>query len=273
MRRNVTFDHFVNDIWLPNLQQTHSLATTRAYKNIIHRYGRSLEHKQVCSITTQDIASLLNNIRCGNNLSPKSLSAIECAFNSVFRLACEKGIIAKNPMKALARQSPRPLPFTPYTDDQLRRIESCIPYLHGTNVFGAAMHSDLRRSELLGISTKDFQENISHNMVKIPYLVLEDGQLGSMVVPNPKQDQYREISDKAVAYLENEYHRLGAKLAQSGLNNRAGLLFVGRNGCSIPLLELGRSSRAIRNMAAIPNFSLSNLRRTYRLRCRCSEVL
>lgn len=269
MNRNTTFTGFVSRTWLPWLRDNRSSTTVRAYGNIVRRYGRPIDERPISSITTHDLESLMQELQL-SPLSSSSLHSIECAFASVFDLATKLGLLAHSPMDTLLRHPSTKLPFTPYTTEELERIESCLPYYPGTNIFGAAMHSGLRRSQLLGISAKDFGQRKGSRTVRISHLVLEDGRYGSVIKPLEGDGHEVRMPEAAFVYLEREYRTQGTRTCEPGYDNTRQLLFVDRTGAPVSLTELGQASRAIREVSGVPSFCLKNLRRSYELRHRSS---
>lgn len=273
MRCNVTFGKFVTKTWLPHLEETRSPVTARAYGGIVMRLGSPLEPMQVRNVTAEDLGRIIGPLE-QEGLSPCTLHNTECAFGSVFRLARQEGVITRSPLDDLKRHGHVYLPFTPYTDEELLRIEDCLPYYPGTNVFGVALHSDLRRHQLLGISGRDLEAHLKDGGVCVSYLVLESsGRLKTSVKVNPHADQAIQIPPKARPYLEKEYAALKKKSCSPDYHNDRGLLFVTRKGEPLTPGALWPSSLAIRNLAGVPSFCLNNLRRTYLLRHGESEVL
>ncbi|GAA0672295.1 hypothetical protein GCM10009535_59910 [Streptomyces thermocarboxydovorans] len=168
--------------WLENVAVHHLRENTHArYTACVHRYLiPGLGKKKLTKLTAKDVRTWLNQLRttcqccshgidaprdqprccaagqcCHKLLSPLTLTYIHSVLKSALEHAVREEEIPRNVARNVRTGTPRPRRFEPLTADEARQLLTATRGHRLHALFELALHTGLRKGELLGLRWED----------------------------------------------------------------------------------------------------------------------
>ncbi|WP_437114873.1 tyrosine-type recombinase/integrase [Streptomyces longispororuber] len=172
--------------WLENVAVHHLRENTHTrYTTCVHRYLiPGLGKKKLAKLTTKDVRTWLNQLRttcqcctrgldarrdqprccaadrcCHKLLSPLTLTYIHSVLKSALEHAVREEEIPRNVARNVHTGTPRPRRFEPLTADEARQFLAATRGHRLHALFELALHTGLRKGELLGLRWEDLDLN------------------------------------------------------------------------------------------------------------------
>ena len=154
-----TFDEFINDVWLPSMQDgTRKQTTLVYYSTMLKRIVPYFEDKPLDGVNELDVKEFLASLRLGEKpLSEKSIKHYYTTFSNIFGFACKHDFIAKNPIDKVDVPKVTKKPVDALTQEETTTFISCLDNckLDFKALTYLLITTGLRRGECLGLQWQD----------------------------------------------------------------------------------------------------------------------
>ena len=153
------FDEFINDVWLPSMQDgTRKQTAIIYYSTMLKRIVPYFEGKPLKDINELEIKEFLASLRLGENpLSEKSIKHYYTTFSNIFKFACKHDFLTKNPIDKIDVPKVTKKSVDTLTQEEtatfFNLLEDCqLDFKAMTHLF---ITTGLRRGECLGLQWQD----------------------------------------------------------------------------------------------------------------------
>jgi integrase len=153
----MTLLRFVEDRYLPFIEEHKRISTFHGYRNMWKRYLKPHGQIMLCDFSTVDGERILGSIAKEHNLTSTTLAHIKAFLSGIFRYAKRQGVInSENPMRAVVLPKGKPAGEThAYSLEEISQMLNVLPEPASTIVALAAF-TGVRKSELRGLLWENY---------------------------------------------------------------------------------------------------------------------
>ncbi|KOG31899.1 integrase [Streptomyces resistomycificus] len=281
--------------WLENVAVHHLRENTHTrYTACVNRYLiPGLGKKKLSKLTAKDVRTWLNQLRttcqcctrrldadrdqprccatgacCSKRLSPLTLAYLHSVLKSALEHAVREEEIPRNVARNVRTGTPRPRRFAPLTADEARQFLSAT-YDHRLHaLFELALHTGLRKGELLGLRWEDL--NLDTGTAAIRRTLQRTSTGGLITLPTKTRASERRIAlpTRCVQSLKLRHEQQKREREAAGTAwQHSGHVFTTVQGGSIDPTNL---TRAFTTLSARPASAASAFMTSGTRRPRCS---
>lgn len=192
---DVTFEQFINDIWLPGQKSDneHRESTIAFYSYILKIALTRLGNKQIKKITEKHISDYLSYLRNiyktsrGRALSPRTIRHHYRVLKLIFGYACKYEYLYKNPMEKIEPPKFKTHKVDALSVGEVHRYIEAVETLPLTNrlMYMFILTTGMRRGELFGMQWQDIdlENKVVHIRRNVTYTAIAGITVGA-----PKTD-------------------------------------------------------------------------------------
>lgn len=222
-----TLESYLSD-WLTAVEGTVRHSTYKRYKGIVNNHiSPTLGRTKLARVTPNAVRRMYKT-KTDEGLSPRSVNYIHTTLHKALRAAVLDGLIPRNVADAVkAPQNHRP-EITPFTSEQVRALLDAAKSERLYALFVLAIHTGLRRGELLALRWSDC--DLDAGKLTVQRSLAADGTFNP-----PKRKSSRRtvrLTQTAIQTLrEHRKRQLGEGTSGGGLvfTNKAGNPISGTN--------------------------------------------
>ncbi|WP_328320326.1 tyrosine-type recombinase/integrase [Streptomyces sp. NBC_00388] len=274
--------------WLQNVavhqlrENTHTRYTAVARLYIIPGLGR----KKLAKLTAKDVRTWLNQLRttcqccvrgldrdrdqpvccaagkcCSKRLSPLTLSYVHSVLKSALEHAVREEEIPRNVARNVRTGTPRPRRFEPLTAEEARTFLTATNSHRLQPLFELALHTGLRRGELLGLRWEDL--DLAGGTASIRRTLQRTNSSGLTALPTKTKSSERRIALPTPCLHSLEQHRdrqLQERETAGGSWQDSGYVFTRPDGAPIEGSTLTRHFNALLRQARLRRIRFHDLR-------------
>ncbi|WAX79995.1 tyrosine-type recombinase/integrase [Streptomyces sp. KMM 9044] len=274
--------------WLENVaihhlrENTHTRYTTCVNRYLIPGLGK----RKLTKLTAKDVRTWLNHLRttcqcctrgidarrdeprccaagqcCHKLLSPLTLTYIHSVLKSALEHAVREEEIPRNVARNVRTGSPRPRRFEPLTNDEARRLLTT-PRSHRLHaLFELALHTGLRKGELLGLRWEDL--DLDRGTAAVRRTLQRTSTGGLTTLPTKTRASERRIALPARCLQSLKVHREQQHRDRDAAGTEwqhSGHVFTTAQGGSIDPTNLTRAFNTLLRKAGLRRIRFHDLR-------------
>jgi integrase len=243
-------------------ENTHTRYTSCVNRHLIPGLGK----KKLTKLTAKDIRTWLNQLRttcqcCSKLLSPLTLTYIHSVLKSALEHAVREEEIPRNVARKVRTGTSRPRRFEPLTADEARQLLSTAQGHRLHALFELALHTGLRKGELLGLRWEDL--NLDAGTAAIRRTLQRTNAGGLTTLPTKTRASERRIALPAecINSLKTHQERQLEERRAAGTGwAETGLVFTTPTGNPLDPTNLTRRFRRLLRRAGLRTIRFHDLR-------------
>jgi integrase len=274
--------------WLENVAVHHLRENTHTrYAACVDRYLiPGLGKKKLTKLTAKDIRTWLNQLRttcqccargidaqrdeprccatgscCSKRLSPLTLTYIHSVLKSALEHAVREEEIPRNVARNVRTGTPRPRRFEPLTADEARQFLSTTQGHRLHALFELALHTGLRKGELLGLRWEDLNLNAGTAAIRRTLQRTSAGGLATLPTKTRASERRIALPTRCVQSLKRHHEQQqGEREAAGTAWQPNGHVFTTAQGGSIDPTNLTGTFNTLLRKAGLRRIRFHDLR-------------
>ncbi|WP_338018101.1 tyrosine-type recombinase/integrase [Streptomyces taklimakanensis] len=274
--------HWLDNIAVHQLRETtHTRYRTTARLYITPILGR----KKLGRLTTKDVRALLDQLRtqcqcctreldtqglccsaevcCGKRLSPLTVSYVHSVLKSALQHAVREDELPRNVARNVPAGTPRPKRTEPLTAAEARQLLQAAEDHRLHALFDLALHTGLRKGEMLGLHWTDLDLNGGTASVRRP--LQRTSSRGLATLPTKTTSSERRITLPTACIRSLQEHRLRQEQERAAVGDKwqeGGYVFTTPTGRPIDPTNLTRAFTTLLHHAGLRRIRFHDLRHT-----------
>ncbi|MFI1702798.1 tyrosine-type recombinase/integrase [Streptomyces griseoruber] len=261
-------------------ENTHTRYTTCVNRYLIPGLGK----KKLAKLTAKDVRTWLNQLRttcqccargidagrdeprccavgtcCSKLLSPLTLTYIHSVLKSALEHAVREEEIPRNVARNVRTGTPRPRRFEPLTADEARKFLAATSGHRLQSLFELALHTGLRKGELLGLRWEDL--DLDRGTAAVRRTLQRTSTGGLTTLPTKTRASERRIALSARCLQSLKHHREQQQREAAGTAwQHKGHVFTTAQGRPIDPTNLTRAFNTLLSKAGLRRIRFHDLR-------------